>query len=206
LFQYIGTIALSPKKQDILKILYREDVCGDSWFWMDLFCIDQDDSPSNSISIADQLLAIPQVYKSSRCVKVLLEYPICEGWHAAALRVLSAQREGESVNVDVFKGEEIAHSRRCPHLLCFDPWFERLWTRQEGLYGASLDIVVLDPIPCRRFENKSSSYASRWVAEASGVEKRLGVESFLNDKMAYHGVELLTDERLFKLYTDLAYR
>jgi len=51
---------------------------------MELFCIDQ--SPDASISISDQLLAIPHIYKSSRCVKVLIESPICKTWHDTAIR------------------------------------------------------------------------------------------------------------------------
>lgn len=170
---------------------------------MDLFCFDQTETAS--ISISDQLMAIPTVYKSSRCVKVLLEHPICDAWHSTALRVLSNQ--GQDFAEDNFREEELRHSRRCPHLLIFDPWFERLWTRQEGLYGAILEIVVLNPIPCQRLQSRSTDKSSGWVAEGTSLAKRTIVETFLHDKLAYHGVSLPNHERdQFKMYLDLVYR
>ncbi|PCH34977.1 hypothetical protein WOLCODRAFT_155621 [Wolfiporia cocos MD-104 SS10] len=198
-----GLVQLSPGKKDILSILRREDVCGESWFWMDLFCIDQ--AETASISITDQLMGIPMVYKSSRCVKVLFEHPVCDAWHSSTLRVLS--NLGRNLDVEGFKVEELAHTRRCPHLLFFDPWFERLWTRQEGLYGEILEIVVLNPVPCARLQDSSRNKVSGWIAEGSSLAKRTVAESFLYDKLAYHGVSLVNAEQgHFNLYLDLIYR
>ena len=61
---------------------------------MDLFCIDQ--TKSSSISIPDQLAAIPSIYKSSQCVKVFLENPVCQDWQAAAMQAF----DGGSINED----------------------------------------------------------------------------------------------------------
>lgn len=133
-------VFLSPGKKDILSILHRPDVCGDSWLWMDLFCIDQTEA---KISIAAQLMSIPTVYKSSRCVKVLIESPVCEVWLDKARKVY----EVGTVDKEVFGEEELAHGRKCPNLLFRDPWFDRLWTRQEGLYAYILDVVALNPVP-----------------------------------------------------------
>ncbi|KAI0735290.1 hypothetical protein C8Q76DRAFT_277840 [Earliella scabrosa] len=199
-----GIVQLSPGKKDILSILSRPDICGFDWFWMDLFCIDQTESAS--ISISDQLMSIPRVYKSSRCVKVLLEHPVCDLWHAKAMEVLMRSNRSDLESLEeTFREEELAHSRRCPHLSFFDPWFERLWTRQEGLYV--LDVVPLVIVPCRRLENPSSNKVSGWINEGVSLAKRSAAELFLSDKLAYHGLETdQSERRQFELYVDFVYR
>ncbi|KAL0564946.1 phosphoglycerate kinase [Marasmius crinis-equi] len=196
----VGTVQLSPGKKDILSILRREDVCGRNWFWMDLFCIDQTEGAS--ISITDQLMAIPAIYRSSRCVKVLIETPVCNTWHTQA-------RSHTTVEMEVFQLEELAHGRKCPHFLFGDPWFERLWTRQEGLYGSVLEVVVLNPIPCARLQHRSSAtsgIAGR-VAEGAALTKRTIAESFLYDKLGYHGLSPSeAGQRQFDVYLDFVYR
>ena len=99
-----GEIELSPGKRDILSILREDNVCGKRWFWMDLFCIDQ--SADGPISISEQLQAIPQIYKSSRITKVLIETPLCRDWLATASRA----RLSQHFDVDVFIREL---TRRC---------------------------------------------------------------------------------------------
>ena len=197
---------LTPGKKDILSILSRPDICGFDWFWMDLFCIDQTESAS--ISISDQLMSIPRVYKSSRCVKLLLEHPVCDLWHAKAMEVLMRSNRSDLESLEeTFREEELAHSRRCPHLVFFDPWFERLWTRQEGLYGKVLDVVPLVIVPCRRLESPSSDKVSGWINEGVSLAKRSAAELFLSDKLAYHGLETdQSERRQFELYVDFVYR
>jgi hypothetical protein len=197
----LGIVQLSPGKEDILSILRRQDICANSWFWMDLFCIDQTETAS--ISITDQLTAIPSVYKSSRCVKVLLESPICEAWAYSARSVID--RIDSKLDQEVFQEEELAHSRKCHRLLFCDPWFERLWTRQEGLYGLVVDIVILNPVPCQRLVTSGRDEVAGWMAEGSALAKRTTAESFLFDKLAYHGVPQAEDVH-FELYLDLVYR
>lgn len=80
-------VPLSPDKSDILSILHRHDICGSCWFWMDLFCIDQRDTAA--IPISDQLAAIPAIYKAAKCVKVLIEHPVCRDWRDKAVQVTS---------------------------------------------------------------------------------------------------------------------
>ena len=119
---------LSPGKKDILVILSRPDICGFDWFWMDLFCIDQTESAS--ISISDQLMSIPRVYKSSRCVKVLLEHPVCDLWHAKAMEVLTksyCQRPNEH------------------QLLCPPRWF------MQGILGATTAVIGRTVVPSATF-------------------------------------------------------
>jgi hypothetical protein len=173
---------------------------------MDLFCIDQ--SESASISIADQLMSIPHVYKASRTVKVLLEHPVCGAWHAQAVRVL--EQHGRRVQADgTFHVEEMAHSRRCPYMPFCDPWFERLWTRQEGLYGKVLDVVALNVVPCGRLQDSSRDKLAGWMNEGMALTKKTVAQFFLHDKLAYHGVSVnaeQVDGLEFDLYTDLLYR
>ena len=109
--------------------------------------------------------------------------------------------------MDVFREEELAHCHRCPHLLFFDPWFERLWTRQEGMYGAIIEIVILNFSPCARLQNLPQDRTSGWVIEGSSLAKRNIAESFLYDKLAYHGISQAIAERdHFNLYLDFVYR
>ncbi|KAF9463786.1 hypothetical protein BDZ94DRAFT_1321556 [Collybia nuda] len=196
-----GVVQLSPGKKDILSILRRDDVCGESWFWMDLFCIDQTESAS--ISISNQLMAIPSIYKSSRCAKVLIEIPVCKTWQSLASRVIS----NPGADLDVFAVEELAHGRKCPQFLFCDPWFERLWTRQEGLYGHILDMVILNPVTCRRLQISAHSGTQRWAVEGSVLAKRTVAEFFLSDKLVYHGLSPSRSEEVqFQAYLDLVYR
>lgn len=197
----IGTVQLSPGKKDILPLLRRTDVCGDGWFWMDLFCIDQTETAT--ISIADQLMAIPSIYKSSRCVKVLIESPVCEAWQAIATRVIGDQ----AVDQELFGEEEMRHGRKCSHFLFYDLWFERLWTRQEGLYGLVLDVVVLNPVPCARPQVGAQDVRTGWIAEGGALAKRTTAEFFLFDKLTYHGKSQSDAEKIqFQLYLDFVYR
>ncbi|KAK7449706.1 hypothetical protein VKT23_013179 [Stygiomarasmius scandens] len=175
----VGTVYLSPGKKGILSILRGETVCGEGWFWMDLFCIDQTEGAS--ISIADQLMAIPAIYKSSRCVKVLIETPVYESLQAQASRVIA----DPTTDSDLLAEEELRHARKCPHMLFCDPWFERLWTRQEGLYGDGR------------------------IAEGTALAKRTIAESFFFDKIAYHGIsvsEVEAEQIQRSLYLDFVYK
>ena len=196
-----GKVSLSPGKIDILNILQRGDICGGSWFWMDLFCIDQ--SPNAPISISQQLAAIPAVYKHSRCVKILLESPICTEWTAIANRTIFENPADEQAFLDW----EIHHSRRCPHMPFLDPWFERLWTRQEGLYGMRLEAVLLNPIPCTRVIPANHSVPESWSHIGSMQEKRIAALYFAEDKLLYHGLSRQDAEKFaLPFYIDLCYR
>ena len=71
-----------------------------------------------------------------------LENPVCQDWQAAAMQAF----DGGSINEDAFQEQELTHGRSCRNFLFADAWFERLWTRQEGLYARSLRFVVLKPV------------------------------------------------------------
>lgn len=190
----MGKVSLSPGKKDILSILRRPEICGESWFWMDLFCIDQ--TLSATISISDQLSAIPLIYKSSRCVKVLIESPVCEDWYHKAIRTEAyrdwcsntwkTQKKAAAENASVFKEFELEHGHKCPCMLYHDPWFDRLWTRQEGLYAANLDFIVLNFVACLRY-GISQSIEQKWVAQGHSSLRRDMLFTFIDDKLKYHG-------------------
>jgi hypothetical protein len=146
---------------------------------MELFCIDQ--SPDASISISDQLLAIPHIYKSSRCVKVLIESPICKTWHDTAIRSDAFQdwcsatwkldEKHAADKAKEFMEWESMHARKCPCILYHDAWFDRIWTRQEGLYTANLDFIALNMVSCLRYETYQRN-DHKWVAQGDNRLRR----------------------------------
>lgn len=195
-------VALSPGKSDILSILHRPEICGSCWFWMDLFCIDQRDTAA--IPISDQLAAIPAIYKAAKCVKVLIEHPVCRDWRDKAVQVMSrpdASRQD-------FRGWEIHHARRCQCMLVFDPWFERLWTRQEGLYAKETHMITLNEVECPRLKNEQQTGGEKWRLEGISAVRRQAVDNFVMDKIRYHGIQEGDgyDKVAFRAYVDLVYR
>ncbi|KAI9733642.1 MAG: hypothetical protein M1834_003244 [Cirrosporium novae-zelandiae] len=198
LIDNIGPVQLSPAKKDILSILRRAEICGTSWFWMDLFCINQ--NPNPPISISDQLMAIPAIYKSSQTVKILVESPVCMAWAEKASRIADKGVD----DIKIFNEEELRHSRKCPNLILMDPWFERLWTRQEGLYAMKLQVVILNPVSCTRLTT-SSEQATRWMAEGKAGLRRNAVDTFIVDKFGYHGMPTKGNTD-FKFYLDFVYK
>ncbi|KAF1833997.1 hypothetical protein BDW02DRAFT_499409 [Decorospora gaudefroyi] len=174
-------VSLSPGKIPILDILRRSDVCGSAWFWMDLFCLDQ--TPNAAISMADQLASIPKIYKRSRCVKVLIESPVCRKWMAQAVQAAAAPGGPDE---DTFVQFELHHARKCRFMLFADPWFERLWTRQEGLYANQIQ--------------------TKWISEGINADHRYAVQAFIYDKLQYLGHIKPHSSLSFRLYLDLVYR
>lgn len=194
----IGPVKLSLGKKDILNILKRPDICGYGWFWLDLFCIDQ--RPESPISISSQLTAIPVIYKSSRVAIVLIETPVCQQWADSAEQ---AAHEG-LVDNEAFKVEEASHARKCPNLSLMDPWFDRLWTRQEGLYAMELKMIFLNKTVCARLTTVMSPL-ERYKMERKAIAKREAVISFVIDKLAYHGIPSDEADISMHAYLDLLY-
>ncbi|KAK3353384.1 hypothetical protein B0T25DRAFT_455306 [Lasiosphaeria hispida] len=170
----IGAVRLSPGKLDLLSLLRRPEVCGTNWFWLDLFCLDQPPSVA-------QLMSIPAIYKSATEVVILVESPVCTIWASKAAEIV-ASPEGVA-DMAVFDEEEARHARRCPHLLAMDPWFQRLWTRQEGLYAMR----------------------DRWLAEGRASAARDAANTFVVDKLAYHGLDSRDRTLVARFYLALAY-
>lgn len=195
----IGPVQLSPGKTDILNILKRPDICGHDWFWMDLFCIDQ--RAESPISVSSQLMAIPIIYKSSRVVIVLIESPVCQQWASSAEQ---AAHEG-LVDNQVFKIEEASHARKCANLSLMDPWFDRLWTRQEGLYAMNLKMIFLNKTVCARLTTVLPPL-KRYKMERKAIAKREAALSFIYDKLAYHGIFSDKGDASMNAYLDLLYK
>ncbi|KAL6885196.1 hypothetical protein HDV57DRAFT_492331 [Trichoderma longibrachiatum] len=195
----IGPVQLSPGKKDILNILKRPDICGHDWFWMDLFCIDQ--RPDSPISISSQIMAIPVIYKMSRVVIVLIETPVCQQWADMAEQ---AAREGLG-DGEAFKLEEASHARKCPNLSLMDPWFVRLWTRQEGLYATDLKMIFLNQTVCARLTTVMSPW-ERYRMERKVIARREAVIGFIIDKLAYHGISSDKADVSMQLYLGLLYK
>lgn len=195
----VGTVELSPGKKDILAILRKPDICGESWFWMDLFCIDQ--RPNATISISEQLMAIPHIYKSSTVMKILIESPVCITWQTTAARVA----DNPETDREVFYEEELRHSRKCPNILFLDPWFDRLWTRQEGLYARDIKVIPLNIVQCTRLTTRRAD-GDRWVTQGDVRLKRALVHAFITDKLAYHGLPQSRDNVILRLHFDLLYK
>ncbi|KAI5837082.1 hypothetical protein DFP73DRAFT_326341 [Morchella snyderi] len=195
----VGTVKLSPGKKDILAILRRPDICGESWFWMDLFCIDQ--RPIATISISEQLMAIPHIYKSSKIMKILIESPVCVDWHTTSLKVA----DNPETDREIFYEEELRHSRKCPNMLLLDPWFDRLWTRQEGLYARDIKMIPLNIVQCARLTTRRAD-GDKWVTEGAVRLKRALVHAFITDKLAYHGLPQSRANVILRLHFDLLYK
>lgn len=54
------------------------------------------------------------------------------------------------IDGDAFAIEETSHPKKCPNLAVMDVWFDRLWTRQKGLYAMNLRLVFPNEISCTR--------------------------------------------------------
>ena len=165
---------------------------------MDLSSLDQ--TSNATISISDQLASILTIYKRSRCVKVLVESPVCRDWTAKALRAATNQ-----VDSDTFDEFELHHARKCRFMLFADPWFGRLWTRQEGLYATRLQTVLLDPRGCPRHDTDLSN-ADKWISKGVNSQQREAVHTFVYDKLQYHGDVKPDSTTSFQAYLDLVYR
>lgn len=168
---------------------------------MDLFCLDQ--STDATIPMADQLASIPTVYKSSRCVRVLIESPVCREW--AEIAVARSRNKILEEDITIFGDYELQHARSCRYMMFADPWFDRLWTRQEGLYAKRIQVVSLNQKPCPRFDS-SYTQGEKWKFTGISAMHRNSARTFLNDKLAYHGHDTTTAPMRFQAYIDLVYR
>jgi hypothetical protein len=74
-------------------------------------------------------------------------------------------------------------------MLYYDAWFDRLWTRQDGLYAAKLDFMALNTVDCLRYDT-SQSNDRKWVTEGDNRLRREMVFTLIADKLKYHGAPL----------------
>ena len=143
-------ICLSPAKLALLDWLYyvQESKQGDldaywtSWYWLDLFCIDQTREDEELFS--RQLQQIPQVFHDAvGCLAILASWP-CEKARSIPKNVsYTDSLDIESTeDYDAVAEWMDVHARDCSCLPFVDAWFTRVWTRQELLYSRKVLLVT----------------------------------------------------------------
>lgn len=191
-------VDLSPGKQDVLQLL-SDELPSNGWFWMDIFCIDQ--RPTSPIPIAEQLNSIPEIYRSATCVKVLIESPICHEYIREANGHYGNCMHLEDMNITNYLASERLHARKCCSQLFLDPWWDRVWTRQEGLYALTLDFIFLKMVECQRYELTTRD-ADKYVTTSCHKLSQKAIRAFIDDKWAYHGLPP-EDQRRHVAYLNL---
>ena len=143
-------ICLSPAKLALLDWLYyvQESKQGDlnvywtSWYWLDLFCIDQTREDEELFS--RQLQQIPQVFHDAvGCLAILASWP-CEKARSIPKDVsYTDSLDTESTeDYDAVAEWMDVHARDCSCLPFVDAWLTRVWTRQELLYSQKVLLVT----------------------------------------------------------------
>lgn len=93
-------------------------------------------------------------------------------------------------------------------MLAFDPWFQRLWTRQEGLYAKETHMVTLNEVECPRLTHEQQTGGEKWRLEGISAVRRQAVDNFIMDKIRYHAIQEGDgyDKIAFRADVDLVYR
>jgi hypothetical protein len=135
-------ITLSPAKIHLLDWLYGIQSQGQpwtSWYWMDLFCIDQTRDDEHVFS--QQLEQIPSIFfRAKSCLALLASWPCQEAiqyWKGVQLITETKEDEHWDSVVNWLYG----HARQCSCSPTLDAWLTRVWTRQEVLYSKDLTMV-----------------------------------------------------------------
>ena len=133
-------ISMSPAKRGLLDWLFQVQDAGDqwtSWYWLDLFCIDQTKQDESLFS--RQLQQIPQVfYNAKSCLALLASWP-CDSAQIFPEIPDSDREDGRYDFVNDWLKE---HTLQCSCPALMDAWLTRVWTRQELLYSRSLMLVT----------------------------------------------------------------
>ncbi|KAI0119862.1 hypothetical protein F4814DRAFT_439304 [Daldinia grandis] len=130
------------------------------------------DSNESPINISNQLTAIPAIYRHSIITVALTESPNTHRYIKKS---------------HLFDTKELHHARKCSNLVLMDPWFDRLWTRQEGLYATKLRMVILNEVECCHFFI-IMGFGDLWLAQQQARSKREAVSNFILDKMSHHWI------------------
>jgi hypothetical protein len=142
-------ITMSPSKRHLLDWLFKiQGTGGDwtSWFWLDLFCIDQ--TKQDELLFSQQLQQIPEVFGNARsCLALLASWP-CE---SAKLIPELLENDTEDAKYDFANDWLREHTAECSCPALMDAWLTRVWARQEVLYSKRLMLVT----------------ANVWLADAS---------------------------------------
>jgi hypothetical protein len=133
-------ITMSPAKRHLLDWLYKiQSAGGDwaSWFWLDLFCIDQ--TRQDELLFSQQLQQIPEVFGNARsCLALLASWP-CE-----SAQLVPEFPDGYAEDAKYNGASEWLnkHTATCSCPAILDAWLTRVWARQEVLYSKNLMIVT----------------------------------------------------------------
>ena len=140
-------LCLSPAKLAFLDWLFsiqesaitNPDLGWTSWYWLDLFCIDQTKGDEHLFS--RQLKQIPQVFSDAvGCLALLASWP-CDV--ATAMPQSDAEGPDEEVaDYDAVDEWLKSHTKVCFCVPFVDAWLTRVWTRQELLYSKRLRLVT----------------------------------------------------------------
>lgn len=135
-------ITISPAKRCLLDWLYQIQCQGEpwtSWYWMDLFCIDQTRADEHLFS--QQLEQIPSVFfRAKQCLALLASWPCqraTQYWKEKELAVETREDEHWDGMVKWLSD----HSNNCSCSPTLDAWLTRVWTRQEVMYSKALTMV-----------------------------------------------------------------
>ena len=143
-------ICLSPAKLALLDWLYfvqeskqgHSDVSWTSWYWLDLFCIDQTKEDEELFS--RQLQQIPKVFNDAvGCLAILVSWPCEKAMSMSNMMPCKDSPDSESTqDYDAVAEWMDDHARECSCLPFVDAWFTRVWTRQEILYSRQVFLVT----------------------------------------------------------------
>jgi hypothetical protein len=134
-------ITMSPAKRHLLDWLFKvQGTGGDwtSWFWLDLFCIDQ--TKQDELLFSQQLQQIPEVFGNAKsCLALLASWP-CES--AQLIPEFPRDDDTEDVRYDFAIDWLREHTATCSCPALLDAWLTRVWARQEVLYSKNLMMVT----------------------------------------------------------------
>jgi Heterokaryon incompatibility protein (HET) len=133
-------IAMSPAKRHLLDWLFKvQGTGGDwtSWFWLDLFCIDQ--TKQDELLFSQQLQQIPEVFGNARSCLALLA-----SWPCGSAQLCPEFPEGDTEDAKYnFANDWLReHTATCSCPALVDAWLTRIWARQEVLYSKNLMMVT----------------------------------------------------------------
>ena len=143
-------LCLSPAKLGFLDWLFSAqdngpgelDLRWASWYWMDLFCVDQ--AREDEQLFSKQLQQIPQVFgEAAACLAILASWP-CEKAMSMPEPASSTNQTDETYaeEYDALAARLKQHVVECSCVPLLDAWLTRVWTRQELLYSKRIILIT----------------------------------------------------------------
>jgi hypothetical protein len=133
-------ITMSPAKRRLLDWLFKIQNAGGkwtSWFWLDLFCIDQ--TKQDELLFSQQLQQIPEIFNKARsCLALLASWPCKSAQHVPEF----IEDDTEDSKYDFACNWLREHTATCSCPALMDAWLTRVWARQELLYSKGVMLVT----------------------------------------------------------------